>query len=68
MDPCLDDSIMFAKKLRNLGNDVKVDILSGIPHGFLNFSSVSKEAHDGSLRCVERIQELLNLDNLPKPL
>lgn len=42
LDPCLDDSIMFAKKLRDLKVDVKLDVLEGLPHGFLNFSPVCK--------------------------
>lgn len=41
LDPCLDDVVMFAKKLKNLGNDVGLDILEGLPHGFLNFSMVN---------------------------
>lgn len=40
-DPCLDDCVMFAKKLKKLGNCVKLDILDGLPHGFLNFSMVN---------------------------
>ncbi|XP_057651044.1 hormone-sensitive lipase isoform X2 [Diorhabda carinulata] len=59
MDPCLDDCIMFAKRLKNVGNDVSLDILRGLPHGFLNFSLFSKEAHEGSNVCVRRIEELL---------
>lgn len=31
---------MFAKKLKKLGNEVGLDILSGLPHGFLNFAMV----------------------------
>lgn len=41
MDPCLDDCVMFARRLKAIDNDVKLDILSGLPHGFLNFVSVS---------------------------
>lgn len=67
LDPCLDDCVMFAKKLKRLGNDVNIDILSGLPHGFLNFSLVSKEAYEGSKLCAKRISELLDLDNLPTP-
>jgi hormone-sensitive lipase len=40
LDPCLDDSIEFAKKLRDLNVNVQLDILDGLPHGFLNFSRV----------------------------
>jgi hypothetical protein len=32
---------MFARKLKNLGNDVHLDVLDSLPHGFLNFSLVS---------------------------
>ncbi|CAG9822960.1 unnamed protein product [Phaedon cochleariae] len=62
MDPCLDDCIMFAKRLRGAGNNVKLQILSGLPHGFLNFSLFSREAYEGSRVCIERIQELLDLE------
>ncbi|KAJ8687129.1 hypothetical protein QAD02_022923 [Eretmocerus hayati] len=59
LDPCLDDCVMFAKKLKHLGKSISLDILSGLPHGFLNFSVFSKEAYGGSLLCAKRIQELL---------
>lgn len=61
LDPCLDDSVMFARKLRSLGNSVSLDILPGLPHGFLNLALVSKEASEASALCVKRIQELLAL-------
>lgn len=41
LDPCLDDCVMFAKRLKAIDNDVTLDILAGLPHGFLNFVSVS---------------------------
>ncbi|CAK9823814.1 Hormone-sensitive lipase [Anthophora retusa] len=61
LDPCLDDSVMFARKLRSLGVLVTLDILPGLPHGFLNLVPVSKEASEGSDLCVKRMQELLVL-------
>ncbi|XP_018571617.1 hormone-sensitive lipase isoform X2 [Anoplophora glabripennis] len=67
LDPCLDDCVMFAKRLKKVDNNVKLDILNGLPHGFLNFSLLSKDAYEGSKVCIERIRELLNLDNLPPP-
>lgn len=60
-DPCLDDCVMFAKKLLKLGNSITLDILPGLPHGFLNLSLISKEAADGSELCVKRIQELISM-------
>ncbi|XP_055606263.1 hormone-sensitive lipase [Uranotaenia lowii] len=61
LDPCLDDCVMFAKRLKNLNNPVTLDILPGLPHGFLNFASISKEAHEGSKLCVRRIAEMFEL-------
>lgn len=63
-DPCLDDCVMFAKKLKRLGNSVKLDILDGLPHGFLNFSMISKDADEGSKLCVKRIKDLLDIDSI----
>ncbi|CAG9766982.1 unnamed protein product [Ceutorhynchus assimilis] len=62
LDPCLDDCVMFARRLKAVGNNVTLDILEGLPHGFLNFSLISKDAHEGSKLCVERMKELLNFD------
>lgn len=42
MDPCLDDCVMFAKRLKALKKKVNMDILKGLPHGFLNLAIVSK--------------------------
>lgn len=40
MDPCLDDGVEFAKKLKKQNVDVQVEVLSGITHGFLYFTQV----------------------------
>lgn len=65
LDPCLDDCVMFAKKLKKLGNTVGIEVLEGLPHGFLNFSLMAKEANEGSKICIERIKQLLDLENNP---
>ncbi|CAL1676332.1 unnamed protein product [Lasius platythorax] len=62
-DPCLDDCVMFARKLRSLGNKVTLDILPDLPHGFFNFLHVSKEAMEGVELSVRRIKELLELQS-----
>lgn len=41
VDPCIDDCVEFAKKLRSLGVDTRVDILGALNHGFLNFAQVN---------------------------
>ncbi|XP_022178761.1 hormone-sensitive lipase [Myzus persicae] len=58
MDPCLDDCVMFAKRLKELGKKVNMDILKGLPHGFLNLAITCKEAHEGSVLCAQRIADL----------
>lgn len=60
LDPCLDDCIMYAKRLKSVNNDITLDVLSGLPHGFLNFTLLSKEAHEGNKICIKRIKELID--------
>jgi hormone-sensitive lipase len=40
-DPCIDDCVEFAKKLRALKVDTQLDIVGALTHGFLNFAHVS---------------------------
>ncbi|XP_067012042.2 hormone-sensitive lipase isoform X2 [Anabrus simplex] len=67
LDPCLDDCVMFAKRLKRLGRKVTLDVLDGLPHGFLNFSLLSREAHNGSNLCVKRMLEMLASFDKPTP-
>lgn len=63
MDPLLDDTISFAKKLRDAGGRVhSVDLLHGLPHGFLNFALISDDCYEGARICMRRIEEALNSD------
>ena len=55
----LDDSVMFGRRLRDLGQPVTVDILPNLPHGFLNFTLVSSDARQGSDACVARLRQML---------
>ncbi|XP_068146798.1 hormone-sensitive lipase [Drosophila tropicalis] len=63
MDPCLDDCVMFAKKLKRLERQVSLEILEGLPHGFLNFTMLSNEAMEGSKHCIRSLQTLLQVKN-----
>lgn len=40
VDPCLDDCVEFSKKLKYLNVDIRMDIVDGLVHGFLNFTQV----------------------------
>lgn len=65
LDPCLDDSVEFARRCRRLGCDVTLDVLSEVAHGFLNFALVSAEAKEGSKVCIQRIRALMQKSNPP---
>ncbi|XP_014668106.1 PREDICTED: hormone-sensitive lipase-like [Priapulus caudatus] len=61
LDPLLDDSVMFAKRLRALRRDVRLHMFEQLPHGFLNFTVVSSDAKQASEMCAARLGELLGL-------
>ncbi|TMW54108.1 hypothetical protein DOY81_000784 [Sarcophaga bullata] len=66
MDPCLDDCVMFAKKLKRLNRPVTLDILKGLPHGFLNFTMLSSEAMEGSKKCIQLLKQLFESETTPQ--
>lgn len=41
-DPFVDDCVEFGKRLKSLNVDVKIDVVKGLPHGFLYFTQVSE--------------------------
>lgn len=45
MDPFLDDCIILAKRLKALGLPVGLDVLPGLPHGFLSFVKVFSQTY-----------------------
>ncbi|XP_037120479.1 lipase, hormone-sensitive a [Syngnathus acus] len=58
LDALLDDSVMFAKKLRNMGQPVSLTVVEDLPHGFLSLSQLSKETEAAAEICLEKIREL----------
>ena len=63
LDPMLDDSVTFTKRLRSLGKAAHLEVVDGLPHGFLNFVLVSHEAKQASDLCVRCIQNYLACDD-----
>lgn len=61
LDPCLDDSVMFARKLDSLGVDVHLDAIDEVPHGFLNFAQVSAECLQATNLCKEKLRTVLGI-------
>uniref|UniRef100_A0A3B3QCY3 Lipase E, hormone sensitive type n=1 Tax=Paramormyrops kingsleyae TaxID=1676925 RepID=A0A3B3QCY3_9TELE len=58
LDPMLDDSVMFAKRLRNIEQPVTLCVVEDLPHGFLSLSQLSRETREATNVCVEQIREV----------
>lgn len=59
LDPMLDDSVMFARRLRGLGQPVTLRVVEDLPHGFLSLASLCRETRQAAELCVERIRLIL---------
>ncbi|XP_077312729.1 hormone-sensitive lipase isoform X2 [Lithobates pipiens] len=59
LDPMLDDSVMFAKRLRSLNRPVTLKVVEDLPHGFLSLSQLSPETRTATALCVQRIRQVL---------
>uniref|UniRef100_H3CD27 Hormone-sensitive lipase n=1 Tax=Tetraodon nigroviridis TaxID=99883 RepID=H3CD27_TETNG len=66
LDALLDDSVMFAKKLRDMGQPVS-DGGGGSPHGFLSLSQLAKETEVASSVCVEQLRAIFQQGNPKGP-
>uniref|UniRef100_A0A3Q1B722 Hormone-sensitive lipase n=1 Tax=Amphiprion ocellaris TaxID=80972 RepID=A0A3Q1B722_AMPOC len=67
LDPMLDDSVMFAKRLRNIDQPVTLCVVDDLPHGFLSLSQLSKETREAASVCAERIRAVFTQDTPPEP-
>uniref|UniRef100_A0A1A7XH92 Hormone-sensitive lipase n=1 Tax=Iconisemion striatum TaxID=60296 RepID=A0A1A7XH92_9TELE len=68
LDPMLDDSVMFAKRLRGADQPVTLCVVDDLPHGFLSLSQLSKETKEAANVCVERIRAVFaQKDTPPEP-
>ncbi|CAB1312980.1 unnamed protein product [Coregonus sp. 'balchen'] len=65
LDALLDDSVTFAKKLRDMGQPVTLRVVEDLPHGFLSLSGFAEEIKVASDICVERIREVFQQQTLP---
>lgn len=61
----LDDSVMFAKRLRSVEQPVTLCVVDDLPHGFLSLSQLSKETREAANVCVERIRSVFNQEDTP---
>lgn len=64
----LDDSVMFAKRLRSVEQPVTLCVVDDLPHGFLSLSQLSRETREAANICVERIRTVFTqADTPPEP-
>ncbi|XP_034455295.1 lipase, hormone-sensitive a isoform X2 [Hippoglossus hippoglossus] len=66
LDALLDDSVMFAKKLRDMGQPVSLTVVEDLPHGFLSLSQLAKDTEVATEICVARIREIFEQE-IPTP-
>ncbi|KAM4014747.1 hormone-sensitive lipase isoform 2-T2 [Anomaloglossus baeobatrachus] len=60
LDPMLDDSVMFAKRLRSLNRPVTLKVVEDLPHGFLTLSQLSQETRNATNVCIQRIRQIFH--------
>lgn len=61
----LDDSVMFAKRLQNVGQSVTLCVIDDLPHGFLSLSQLSRETREAANICMERIRDVFTTKDPP---
>ncbi|EDQ89034.1 uncharacterized protein MONBRDRAFT_25836 [Monosiga brevicollis MX1] len=59
LDPLLDDSIMFARRLRDLGCPVHLRVFNSVPHGFLSLPRAGVDIEEANDYCIEKMREVL---------
>ncbi|KAG5674630.1 hypothetical protein PVAND_004584 [Polypedilum vanderplanki] len=62
LDPCMDENIEMAKKLRAAGVNIKLTVLHDLVHGFLHLVRICKRSSAGSATCVKHMKELLAIE------
>lgn len=68
LDPLLDDSIMMARKLRDLDRPVHIRVFEDMPHGFLCFPRTSAEVAEANDYCLDQLRTaLLGVVELTQP-
>ncbi|XP_031151630.1 lipase, hormone-sensitive a [Sander lucioperca] len=68
LDALLDDSVMFAKKLRDMGQPVSLTVVEDLPHGFLSLLQLAKETEVAAEICVEKMRKIFQKENPPSAL
>ncbi len=59
IDPCLDETVAFAKKLDAVGVRTALHVFNGIPHGFLSISPASKDCGLAVDAIAEKLRDIV---------
>lgn len=59
IDPCLDEVITFSNRLVDVGNKVTLEVISGLPHGFLSLNSISQMSNQAVEYISRKIQSII---------
>ncbi|XP_066843120.1 LOW QUALITY PROTEIN: hormone-sensitive lipase [Anser cygnoides] len=59
LDPMLDDSVAFARRLRALGRPVTLRVVPDLPHGFLSLAQLCPETRRAAALCTRLIRRVL---------
>lgn len=59
LDPLLDDSVAFARRLKRLDLPARLFVVDSLPHGFLNLTLTSAEATRAYNTCTQCLREAL---------
>lgn len=60
MDACLDENVLFYSKLVKVGVKVTLEMLPGLPHGFLAFCNMSKDCQSGVTQVTDSMRKFLS--------
>ncbi|XP_059082509.1 hormone-sensitive lipase-like [Tigriopus californicus] len=59
IDPCLDETVSFSNKLMTAGIKVTLEVLSGLPHGFLSLTGMSKDCALAVEHITEKMRDIV---------
>jgi len=59
LDPCLDENVQFSSMLYEAGAQVALEIVPGMPHGFLAFCQFSTECQLGVDHVTRKLRQLI---------
>ena len=61
-DPLLDDSVSLCRRMRKVGAKCHLEMLGGLPHGFLNLAIVSTACRNACFQVSGMLERLVKND------